>query len=82
MAKEKRPFLIEIDHMKAGYWGVMFARSEDEITHKWPEVNIVHDRPAWMSDDRYSQYMRRPYDIDSDNPGGILDIIVRSRSDE
>jgi hypothetical protein len=80
MTAEKRPFIIEIDHMKAGYWGVMLARSEEEIREKWPEVNIVYDHPKWMSDDRYERYLSHPYDIDDDDPHGILNIIVRSRS--
>jgi hypothetical protein len=75
---DKKPFLIAFDYMKAGYWGVMSARSESEIRAKWPELMIVRDRPHWMSQDDYANYLDHAYDIDG-APHGILNIIVDSR---
>ena len=80
MAADKHPHLIGFDHLEAGYWGVMLARSEAEIAEKWPEVSIVQQRPRWMSDERYAKYLADPYVIDGE-PRGILNIIVRSRNE-
>jgi hypothetical protein len=76
--ESKKPFLVAFDYLKAGYWGVMFARSQEEIHAKWPELTVVEDRPHWMSEDDYRSYLARAYDID-DAPYGILNIIVNSR---
>lgn len=76
--KKKKPFLVAYDFMKAGYWGVMFARSEAEILAKWPELAIVKERPHWMTEDDYNNELARAYDID-DTPHGILNMIVDSR---
>ena len=76
--ENKKPYLVGFDYLKAGYWGVMLAHSQAEIRTKWPELTIVEDRPHWMSEDKYSYYLMRAYDID-DPPHGILNIIINSR---
>ena len=75
----KKLFLVGFDHMKAGYWGVISARSEAEIKARWPELTIVHNRPHWMTEEVYGNYVERAYDID-DPPLGILNIIINNRS--
>lgn len=65
--------------MKAGYWGVMNARSEDEIKAKWPELVVLHQRPSWMTAEDYENYEEHPYDIDGASYG-ILNIILNNRS--
>jgi hypothetical protein len=78
MSRDKQPFLVVLDHMKAGYWGVMNARSESEIKAKWPELKIIRQRPHWMTQQEYDGYLGHPYDV-NDAPHGILDIIAESR---
>ena len=76
---DKRPFLVGFEYMKAGYWGVMSARSESEIKGRWPELSVVHDKPSWMSQETYADYLDHAYDIDGE-PHGILNIILNSRA--
>jgi hypothetical protein len=76
--ESKKPFLVAFDYLKAGYWGVMLARSPAEIHAKWPELTIVEDRPPWMTEDDYQNYLARAYDIDG-APHGILNMILNSR---
>jgi hypothetical protein len=77
----KKPFLVAFGYLKAGYWGVMYARSPAEIQAKWPELVIADKRPEWMTGDDYSKYLARAYDIDGD-PHGILNMILNSRHHE
>jgi hypothetical protein len=74
----KKHFLVGFEHLKAGYWGVISARSETEIKAKWPELTIVHHRPRWMTEEEYGDYAEHAYDIDGP-PYGILNIIVNNR---
>jgi hypothetical protein len=78
MPNEKHPFLVAFDYMKAGYWGVMIARSESEIEQKWPELKVVQEKPRWMTEINYRDCFDRAYDIDG-QPHGILNIILNSR---
>jgi hypothetical protein len=55
-----------------GLWGVMCARSVDEITSKYPEVNVVSERPAWMTEQHWSEFFDDPYDIDEAPKGPLL----------
>ena len=73
MPNEKRPFLVAYDYGMGGLWGVMLARSEDEIRDRYPELGVARTRPAWMSDERYDQlYEEELHDIDG-APWGIID---------
>jgi len=75
----KQPFLVAFEYMRAGYWGVMSARSEAEIKERWPELTVVRERPKWMSQETYANYLDHAYDIDG-QPHGILDIVLNSRT--
>jgi hypothetical protein len=54
----------------------MCARSVDEITSKYPEVNVVSERPAWMTEQHWSEFFDDPYDIDEAPKGLLLAVIV------
>jgi hypothetical protein len=50
MTPAKQRFLVLHDRGKIGaLWGVIEARSANEITAMHPELEIVDERPAWMS---------------------------------
>ena len=55
-----------------GVWGVMNARSEQQIRQKYPQVNVMEARPSWMSDADYNNIIAKNlFDID-DEPHGWL----------
>ncbi len=74
----KSPFLVAYDYGMGGLWGVMLARSADEITRTYPELGIAAEHPAWMSAEEYERLADDPYDIDG-APRGLLDALLADR---
>jgi hypothetical protein len=80
MNEKKVPFLIGYEYGMGGLWGVIDARSEDEIKQKYPELDVVHERPKWMTPQRYGELCERErHDIDEETPWGILRAVVTNR---
>lgn len=76
---EKKPFIVCDDYGMGGLWGVMMARSEAEITAKYPELVVVPERPAWMTDESYERmWDNEMHDIDG-LPWGMLNGIMADR---
>ena len=46
----KQRYLVVHDYGMGGAWGVMAARSEEEILQKYPQLEVVEVRPGWMSE--------------------------------
>jgi hypothetical protein len=78
LADGKQRYLVAYDYGAGGLWGVLLARSEGEITRKYPELTIVHTRPPWMSDREYARMCEDEYDIDG-APRGLLNVLVADR---
>jgi hypothetical protein len=74
---DKQLFLIAYDYGMGGLWGVMWARSEEEIQQAYPEVNLVKEWPSWMDDEDYARLTK--YDID-DPPKGLLKAVLADRT--
>ena len=78
-AAGKQPFLVCYDYGMGGLWGVMMARSEDEIRVKYPELVIVTERPSWMTDEIYHRTLdNEMHDIDG-VPWGMLNGLIAAR---
>ena len=76
----KKPYLVVYDYRIAGLWAVIHARSEAEISAKYPELEILHDRPKWMTDERYNRIAEvHSYDIDEEPRHGWLSFPEASR---
>jgi hypothetical protein len=68
----KNQYLILHDYGTGGVWGLMTARSEQEIYDKYPMVEVIKMRPAWMTDAVYNEIiLKNLFDID-DEPRGWL----------
>ena len=74
----KSPFLVAYDYGMGGLWGVLLARSAEEITTIYPELGIAAEPPPWMSEKEYEQLAADPYDIDG-VPRGLLHALVADR---
>jgi len=74
----KSSFLVAYDYSMGGLWGVLLARSAEEITTIYPELGVAAERPAWMSDETYERLVDDPYDIDG-APRGLLDALLADR---
>jgi hypothetical protein len=74
--------LIAYDYGMGGLWGVMLARSEDDIREKYPELVIVKERPVWMTDESHTRLYREDrHDIDAP-PSGMLKAVLGERKRE
>lgn len=79
MSASKQPFLICYDYGTGGLWGIMLARSEEEILKQYPELLVIYDRPKWMDDDLFEQIKEvETHDIDG-VPWGMLNAVVADR---
>ena len=79
MSAPKRPFLICYDYGGGGLWGIMFARSKEEILKEYPELLVVNDRPKWMDDDLFERIKEvETHDIDG-APWGLLNAVLADR---
>ncbi len=68
----KTEFLAVYDYGMGGVWAVISARSAEEVTRKYPDLQVVEGRPGWMTDKDYDGIMRTSrFDID-DAPSGWL----------
>ena len=75
---EKTAYLVAYDYGAGGLWGVMLARSGEQIKGLYPELTVVRDRPKWMTDERYAELAVTPYDIDG-APWGMLNAVLADR---
>ncbi|HKO20677.1 MAG TPA: hypothetical protein VJU82_17515 [Acidobacteriaceae bacterium] len=45
----EREFLVVYDYGTGGVWGFARAASETEILETFPELTVVYETPAWMT---------------------------------
>ena len=67
----KQQYLVVYDYGMGGVWGVMAARSEQEIYQKFPQLKVVETRPDWMSEAYYSDLSNDTFDIDGEPRGWL-----------
>jgi hypothetical protein len=70
---EKKTFLVCYNYGMGGVWAEIYARSGEEITQKYPRVEIVTERPNWMTDERYERLLKLHID---DPPTGWLQVLA------
>jgi hypothetical protein len=73
----KSPYLVVYDYGMGGIRAYVSARSANEIIARFPELQVVRERPGWMSDDD----ARRLDLLDIDAPTGLLSNLLAGRSD-
>lgn len=66
--QKKIEYVVSYDFGKSGVWGIMKARSAEEISAKYPELEVVKAVPNYFV-----------FDVD-DEPVGWLEEMVRGRS--
>lgn len=65
---KKEDFLVVYDYGSGGVWLVIHARSRDEITEKYRDLNVFDSRPDWMTDEEYHRIERSSLSCDIDTP--------------
>jgi hypothetical protein len=80
MSAVKQAYLVAYDRGKlSGLWAFMLAGSEEEIVRRYPELTVVKDLPAWMTQEHRERIWNSTrYDInDESNP--LIDVILNDR---
>jgi hypothetical protein len=81
-ANKKQTFLVASDYGMGATWLLIDARRPDEIEDAYPELRVVHNRPAWLTDERWTQMDREAhFDIDA-QPTGFLAALIAEREPE
>ena len=79
----KKRYLVAYDYGQGAVWAIILADSPEEITHDFPELKIVHDRPAWMTEDELEKIEKaHTYDINDRTFGLLAEIIDARRRDD
>jgi hypothetical protein len=69
----KKKFLVVYDYGMGGLWALINARSDGEITEKYPFLKVFEDRPSWMTDQEYTRVeLKATFDIDQRPSGWLL----------
>lgn len=73
----KAPHLVLYDYGTGAIWALVTAESGDAIRRKCPLLQIVANRPAWMSDAAYERIAR--YDIDQEPDDFLRSLVAEHR---
>jgi hypothetical protein len=46
----KKEYLVVYECNSGGVWALIWARPAEEIHEKYPDLNVLEQRPAWMQD--------------------------------
>jgi hypothetical protein len=72
-------YLVVHDYGMGGLWGYALADSADQIKARFPELDVLDERPAWMRQEMDDDLRAREEDIDSPD-SGILSVILEARA--
>lgn len=73
----KQTFLVVYDYGQGAIWGYVVAESVEQIKSEFPELEVAHERPNWMTEEREARIRRnRTVDIDERDKGFLADIIA------
>ncbi|MDE2183810.1 MAG: hypothetical protein KGJ78_12400 [Alphaproteobacteria bacterium] len=70
--RTKKDFLVSYDFGKAGLWGLIRARSADEIATKYPELEIVKEAPPFLD---MAAAAHVTFDIDAEPEGWLAEMV-------
>lgn len=74
----KQQFLVVYDYGQGGVWAIVAADDREAISARFPEVQVVDERPAWMTDEEFDRLRANVVDIDV--PSGLLADILKART--
>ena len=72
----KHAFLTVYEYGSGGLWAIVRSPDKKSIERKFPILDVLDERPSWMSDDLYAKIAERHfYDID-DEAAGVLQFML------
>lgn len=76
----KKIFLAVYNYGSGRIWVRIAAREPKEITDKYPELEVVLEKPAWMTEEQHRSYGSKIMcDID-DEPAGWFAVLLQERA--
>ena len=76
----KQKHFVVYDYGQGGLWAFIYADSPQQIVELYPELKVVSEIPAWMTDELRSRLeTTETYDLDSP-PSGLLADLLRERA--
>jgi hypothetical protein len=64
----KSEFLVGYDYGTGGVWAYLLADSLDEVSKRYPELQVISEKPSWMFDDEERRIRdRMTIDIDDES---------------
>lgn len=73
----KKKFLVVYDYGQGGVWAYVLARSEDEVMNHFPELQVVHEPPDWMSELELKKLANKmTFDLEKPKEGLLADILT------
>ena len=77
----KQPYLVVYDYGSGGVWAVIFASDKAQIAAKYPLLQVVDQRPAWMTEDEYQKILAKlEFDVDAEPHGWLLTVITEQKN--
>jgi hypothetical protein len=59
-------FWVVYDYGMGGAWGLARAASSEEVTRAFPELEVVDERPEWMTEEAEKEVRRNSSFVVSD----------------
>jgi hypothetical protein len=62
---QKNKYLVVFDYGMGSIWAYMYARSEREVTDRYPLLRVVKEPPGWVQEEPYQEQMEKnTFDVD------------------
>ncbi len=72
----KQAFLAVYGYGSGDVWAIVRSPDKQSIQRKYPILDVLDERPFWMSDAQYARIAElHLYDID-DEPAGVLQFML------
>jgi hypothetical protein len=76
----KQKHLVVYDYGQGGLWAFIYADSPQQIVDRYPELKVISETPAWMTDELRSRLeATETYDLDAP-PSGLLADLLKERA--
>jgi hypothetical protein len=72
----KKEFLVVYDYGTGGVWALVRARSAEEIKTKFEDLEVVDQRPDFITDEVLDD-IRQKFSFDIDRPEGWITQLLR-----
>lgn len=75
--RERQEFLVVYNYGQGGIWGYVRADAAGDIEQRFPELDVVNEKPGWMTPELEERIRRnRTVDIEETDTGFLADLIA------